>query len=263
MVDTAALLSAYDAQMRLPTVAVPVGTTYERDGPLLRIVGPHMGRIRGPRDTGVTGAALDRLIARQREFFRARGQSVEWKVRAHDLPADLPRRLVAAGFQPEAPAAVLLGFAGEVAAEPVLPGGVALRRISAAGDLRRIADQQTEVWGFDCSWVAADLAGYLSADPDGITVLAAEAGDRFVCTAWSIYSPGTDFVALLGGTTLPAWRGRGLYRAMLAARAREAAARGFRLLHVDASPYSAPILRRCGFHDITTSRHYQWTAPAS
>jgi predicted acetyltransferase len=68
--------------------------------------------------------------------------------------------------------------------------------------------------------------------------------------------------ALLGGATLPDWRGRGLYRAMVAARAREAAARGVPLLHVDASPASAPILRRCGFHEITTSTHYQWAPPA-
>lgn len=261
MVDTAALRAAYDAQMRMPPGTVPAGVTYEQDGPILRIVGAHVGRVRAPRDVGVTGAALDRLIARQRDYFRARGQGVEWKLRAHDLPTDLPQRLIAAGFAPQQPVTVLLGFADEVAAEPVLPDGVVLRQVSAAEDLRRIGDQQTEVWGLDCSWVSADLAARVSADPDQITVLVAEAGDRLACTAWAVYHPGTDFVALLGGTTLPGWRGRGLYRAMLAVRAREAAARGFRLLHVDASPHSAPILRRCGFHEITTSTHYQWTPP--
>ncbi|NMO56857.1 GNAT family N-acetyltransferase [Actinoplanes sp. TBRC 11911] len=261
MVDTAALLAAYDAQMRLPAGAVPLGMTYEYDGPILRVVGGHMGRIRAPRDVGVTGAALDRLIARQRDYFRARGQGVEWKLRSHDLPADLPERLVAAGFVAEEPATVLLGLAAEVAAEPDLPRDVALRRITEAEDLRRVADQQSEVWGFDCSWVADDLISRILADPGQITLLAAEAGDRFVCTAWVVYYPGTEFVALLGGTTLPAWRGRGFYRALLAARAREAAARGFRLLHVDASPASAPILRRSGFHEITTSTHYQWMPP--
>jgi GNAT superfamily N-acetyltransferase len=259
MVDTAALLAAYDAQMRMPTGAVPAGVTYEYDGPVLRIVGAHVGRIRAPRD--VTGVDLDRLIARQREYFQARGQGVEWKLRAHDRPTDLPERLVAAGFVPEQPSTVLLGFAEEVAAEPVLPDGVVLRQVSEAEDLRRVADQQSEVWGFDCSWVAADLMARVSADPGQITVWVAEAGTRLACTAWSVYSPGTDFVALLGGTTVPDWRGRGLYRAMLAARAREAVARGFRLLHVDASPASAPILRRCGFHEITTSTHYRWTPP--
>jgi GNAT superfamily N-acetyltransferase len=261
-VDTAALLAIYDAQMRMPSNVVPAGVTYEYDGPIVRIVGGDMGRIRPPRDVGVTGAELDRLIARQRDYFQARGQGVEWKVAAHDLPTDLPDRLMAAGFIPATPSAVLLGFPEEVAgrmAEPVLPEGVELRRVTEAEDLRRIADQQTEIWGYDCSWIADHLAARVAADPSQITILVAEAGDRFACSAWAAYNPGRDYVALLGGTTVPEWRGRGLYRTLVAARAREAAARGFRLLHVDASPASAPILRRCGFHDITTSTHYQWT----
>jgi GNAT superfamily N-acetyltransferase len=261
MVDTAALLAAYDAQMRTPTGTVPTGMTYERDGPVLRIVGGHEGRIRAPRDLGVEGADLDRLIARQLDYFQARGEGVEWKHRAHDLPAELPERLVEAGFSPLGPSAVLLGFADEVATEPVLPDGVRLRRLSTAEDFYRVADQQTEVWGYDCSWTATDLIARMSADPGQITVLAVEADERFACTAWSVYSPGTEFVALLGGTTLPQWRGRGLYRALVAARAQEAVARGFRLLHVDATPASAPILRRCGFHEITTSTYYQWIPP--
>jgi hypothetical protein len=109
MADTAALLAAYDGQMRMPTGAVPSGVTYEHDGPVVRIVGGHVGRVRAPRDVGVTGARLDRLIARQRDRFRALGQGVEWKVRAHDLPTELPERLVAAGFVPEEPSTVLLG----------------------------------------------------------------------------------------------------------------------------------------------------------
>ena len=113
MADTAALLAAYDAQMRMPPGPIPTGITHEHDGPLLRIVGGHMGRIRAPRDLGVTGAALDRLIARQRDYFHARGEAVEWKLRAHDLPADLPERLTAAGFLPGTPSTVLLGEARE------------------------------------------------------------------------------------------------------------------------------------------------------
>ena len=261
MVDTAALLAAYDAHMRMPSGTVPSGMTYEYDGPILRIVGGPVGRIRAPRDVGVTGTELDRLIARQRDYFQARGEGVEWKLRADDLPEDLSERLVAAGFVPGEPAAVLLGLAEEVAAEPVLPDGVALRQVSEAEDLRRFADHQTEVTGTDCSWVADDLRARVSADPGQITILVAEADGRFLCTAIAVFDQGTEFVALLGGATLPEWRGRGLYRAMIAARAREAVARGFRLLHVDASPASAPILRRCGFHQITTSTHYHWAPP--
>ncbi|MEU8662310.1 GNAT family N-acetyltransferase [Actinoplanes philippinensis] len=261
MADLAAFLAAYDAQMRQPSGPVPAGMIYEYDGPVLRIVGGHVGRIRAPRDTGVTGAALDTLIRRQRDYFQARGEGVEWKVRAHDLPPELPERLVAAGFVPQQPSTVLIGVAGEVAAGPVLPAGVALRQVSEPEDLRRIADLQSAVFGIDCSWVADDLGARVAADPGHISILVAEAEDRVVCAAIAVFDPGIDFAALLGGATLPAWRGRGLYRAMIAARAREAVTRGYPLLHVDASPASAPILQRCGFHRITTSTHYDWTPP--
>jgi GNAT superfamily N-acetyltransferase len=263
MVDIDALRAAYDAQMRMPSATVPAGMTYEQDGSIVRIVGGHVGRIRAPRDVGVTGAELDRLITRQRDYFHARGEGVEWKLRSHDRPEELPERLIAAGFVAEQPSTVLLGFADEVAGAPVLPDGVVLRRVSDADDLRRVADLQTEATGTDCSWVAADLGARVSAAPDEITILAAEAGERMVSNALVVFHPGTEFAALLGGATRSDWRGRGLYRAMIAARAREAAARGFRLLHVDASPASAPILRRCGFHEITTSTHYVWTPPPS
>jgi hypothetical protein len=260
MVDTAALLAAYDTQMRMaPGTTAGPGVINEYDGPLLRIVGPHMGRIRAPRDLGVTGPALDRLIARQRDYFKARNQAVEWKLRSHDLPADLPDRLTAAGFTRGDPAAVLIAEAEAVAADPILPTGVTLRQTTDEDDLHRIADQQTEVWGFDCSWVGPDLAARVATGQ--VTVLVAESGGRIVCSAWSVYSPGIEFAALLGGTTLPAFRGRGLYSATVARRAQDAVARGVRLLHVDASPDSAPILRRRGFHEVTTSVHYQWTPP--
>jgi hypothetical protein len=42
----------------------------------------------------VTGAKLDRLIARQRDYFAGRGQAVAWQTRAHDEPADLTARCV-------------------------------------------------------------------------------------------------------------------------------------------------------------------------
>lgn len=259
MADTAALLAAYDAHMRKPPGPIPPGVTHEQDGPVLRIVGSRMGHLRAPRDLGVTGAELDRLIARQRDYFAARGQGVEWKLRAHDLPTELPDRLVAAGFVAQSPSAVLIGFADEVAADPAVPAGVRLRPVSAPEDLRRVADQQTEAWGADCSWLAAELAELVSSGPGLITILVAEDGDRVVSTAWAVRHPDADFVGLLAGATVPDWRGRGLYRALLAARAREAVARGYRRLHVDASPDSAPILRRHGFHQITTSTHYEWT----
>jgi len=64
-----ALLNAYDEHMRGLQPTPPAGVRYERDGPLLRVAGGHRGFVCGRRDVGVTGAELDRLIARQRDYF--------------------------------------------------------------------------------------------------------------------------------------------------------------------------------------------------
>jgi hypothetical protein len=95
-----ALLAVYDQQMRGVEPKPPAGVRYEQDGPLLRAVGGHRGYISGPRDIGVTGAELDRLIARQRDYFAGRGEAVGWQTRAHDERADLPARLRAADSCP-------------------------------------------------------------------------------------------------------------------------------------------------------------------
>jgi GNAT superfamily N-acetyltransferase len=60
-------------------------------------------------------------------------------------------------------------------------------------------------------------------------------------------------VTLWGGGTLPGWRGRGVFRALVAHRAALASARGFRYLQVDASPASRPIFRRLGFVELATT----------
>jgi GNAT superfamily N-acetyltransferase len=231
----------------------------ESDGPLVRVVGQFRGFVSPSRGLGVRGDELDRLIARQRDFFAARGEAVEWKHRSHDLPADLPDRLRAAGFVAEEDEAVLVGVATEMAAAPVLPEGVRLRQVTAKEDLRRIAAMESTVWGQDWSWLADDLAGRVAAAPDDVVILVAEAGELVVSAAWLVYRPGTDFAGLWGGSTLPQWRGKGIYKALVARRAQLAVARGVRYLQVDASDDSAPILRRLGFQQITTTTPYVWT----
>ena len=256
-----ALLAAYDAQMRGAPQKPPARVRCDYDGPLLRIVGQHRGFVTGPPDLGVSGAGLDRLIARQRDYFAGRGEAVEWKTRGHDRPADLPARLLAAGFVPEEQETVLIGPASEMATEPAVPDGVDLRQVTADADMRRIAAMESAVWGQDWSWLGDDLIGRVAAAPGEVAVLAAEAGGEVVSAAWLVLRPGTEFAGLWGGSTLSEWRGRGIYRALVAARARLAGARGVRYLQVDASSDSAPILRRLGFRAVTTTTPYVWTPP--
>ncbi|QUX25682.1 GNAT family N-acetyltransferase [Nocardiopsis sp. MT53] len=257
------MLAFYDAHVRALPDPLPAGVTAEHDGPLVRLLGGHRGFVAAPADLRVDGADLDRLIARQRDRFAGLGQAVEWKTHGHDLPADLTGRLRAAGFEPEEEETVMIAPAEDVAAEPVPPEGVVLRRVEERADLERIAAFQGRVWGDDRSWVADDLAAQLAANPRGTVVLVAEAGEEVVCAARLEARPEEGHAGLWGGSTLPEWRGRGIYRATVAERARLAVAMGVRYLQVDASPDSAPILRRLGFTAVTTTTPYVWTPPAA
>ena len=59
--------------------------------------------------------------------------------------------------------------------------------------------------------------------------------------------PKRSFASLWGGGTLPAYRGRGLYRGLVAHRAAEALRGGYRFLTIDArDATSRPILERLG-----------------
>ena len=253
------LLAAYDQQMRRESANLPRGVWHERDGPVVRVVGRHEGFISTPRDVGVRGADLDRLIARQRDYFAARAEPVEWKTWAYDQPADLTDRLVAAGFVPGDPETVVIGLASDMATEPVLPEGVVLSQVTEPTDIYRIAEMEAKVWGHDSSGLASDVISEMAAAPDDILVFAAEAAGIIVSAGRIEFRPGTEFAGLWGGATLREWRGKGIYRALVARRAHLAAARGVRYLQVDASADSAPILQRLGFAAVTTTTPYVWS----
>ncbi|MGH3379211.1 MAG: GNAT family N-acetyltransferase [Actinoallomurus sp.] len=259
MTDIEGLLATYDEQMRGAPPTPPAGVRYEQDGPLLRIVGQFRGFVIGPRDVGLRGAELDRLIRRQRDNFAARGEAVEWKVRGHDQPTDLADRLRAVGFVAEEQETVMIGLAREMAKEPALPTGVRLRQVTADADMHRIAAMESTVWGQDCSWLARDLIGRIAAAPAEIAVMVAEADGEIVSAAWLVSLTGIESAGLWGGSTLPTWQGQGIYRALVAARAQLAATRGVEFLQADASDESAPILRRLGFQAVTTITPYVWS----
>ena len=74
---------------------------------------------------------------------------------------------------------------------------------------------ESEVWGQDWSWLADDLANRVTSAPDNIDIFVAEAEGSVVSAAWLVGMPGTEFNALWGGSTLAAWRRRGIYRALM------------------------------------------------
>lgn len=257
MSDALALRAAYDAQLR---GASGFGAVHiDSDGPLTRVTGGHRGFVSAPRDLGLGLDEVDALIARTVAHYRHAGQPFEWKTRAHDNPADLTDRLLAAGFVPEPMERVMIGLADSIAAPAPVPG-IQVRRTEDPADLDRIGELHTAVWGRDSSWLGQDLRERLERDPGMTTIFIAEDGPTLVAAAW-LALEGGDFAGLWGGSTRAGYRRRGIYRWLVAERAALARELGRRYLQVDASPDSAPILARLGLVQVTTTTPYVWTPP--
>jgi predicted metal-dependent phosphoesterase TrpH/ribosomal protein S18 acetylase RimI-like enzyme len=257
--DLADLLAAYDAQLRARVPQpLPARVQVEQDGPVVRMVFPWGGMV-GYRDLGgLDGADLDAFIARQIQHYAGLGRQFEWKHHGHDLPADLPERLIRAGFTPEESETVVIARVAEVVARPVLPDGVALREVTSRADFDRITALEEAIWGEDHEGLADMFESERAADPQSISIVVVEAGHDIVSAAWIRFEHGTEFATLWGGATLPDWRRMGIYRATVAYRAALAAERGFRFLEVDSSEDSRPILERLGFVKVTTTTPFVW-----
>jgi len=258
--DPMALLAAYDSQLRAREEGnMPEGAMVDWDGPVRRVRGVYGGGFLDYKDlAGMDGEELDAFIARQVAYFADKGERFEWKTRGHDLPYDLPKRLLAAGFVPEERETVEIGLAAQHAdPRPSLPVDMRIRETADPPDFDRIARMSEAVWGGDRSWLAEMLR--VESVGDRMKVFVAEAGGQVVSSAWIRFMPGTDFAGLWGGSTLAEYRGRGLYRGLIAVRAAHAVQRGYQYLQVDASDDSRPILERLGFVPVTTTTPYIWT----
>ncbi len=260
------LLTAYDDQLRTDA-EVARALDVRRDGPVLWAVFDHGGFVSYRDLAGLEGAALDDLIGRTVAHFRDATDvsSFEWKSRGHDLPPDLGDRLVDHGLVAEPAETVMIGEASLLAVDPAVvegpDGPVVVRRIGdggdVVGDLTRMLASQESVFGTGRGpGIESSLAELESGDSE---FWIAEVGDRVVCGGRLTPVPGTEFAGIWGGSTLPEFRGRGIYRALLAARARAALARGVRLIHSDCTDMSRPILERSGLRAVTTTTPYVWT----
>ena len=276
--DSAAVLAAFDAQIRQGSHGP--GAVVERADGVVRVVA-------GDDDwAGVTWSDLDEVtadtaIAAQIQRFAHRPGGWEWKHYSYDRPLDLAERLKAAGFVPEPTEALMVAELSELsgleisgaAPSTTAPAGVEIVPVTDLAGVQSLVSVHDAVFGGDHSGLGRALAAVLGRDgePGGagelgrapVTVAAFLAvADGLTIAAGRVeLAHGTDFASLWGGGTLEAWRGRGVFRALVAHRAALAAAAGFRYLQVDASADSQPILRRLGFIELAKTTPFGLAGP--
>lgn len=196
----------------------------------------------------LTAAQLGGLVARTFGFYDEHGRGFEWKTFDHDR-GDLRPLLIQHCARPEPAEALILGEAAALAGEVELPAGLTVRTVTARADLDRVAALESHVWAQDWSWLADDLHARLTG-PASVEVFLVEDQGVAVSAAWLSPLAGTQVAGLWGGSTLPAYRGRGIYRALVSRRAHRALERGYSTLQVDASKDSQPILERLGLQTV-------------
>ncbi|MDH6127839.1 GNAT family N-acetyltransferase [Kitasatospora sp. GP82] len=250
-----AVLAAFDRQLRQEAAPEGPGTRVERVGDVVRQVGAEHA-WNGILWSDLREDTADAAIAAQVRHFASLGLEFEWKLYAHDRPADLAGRLRAAGFTPEPEETLLVARVQDLATDVRLPEGIRLLPVTDRAGVELVADVHEQVFDTDGSRIRQRLLDRLAEDPGSVDIVLAMAGDRPVCSARIEFHPGTDFASLWGGGTVTDWRGRGIYRALVAFRARIAAERGHRYLQVDASDESRPILQRLGFVPLGTTTPY-------
>jgi ribosomal protein S18 acetylase RimI-like enzyme len=256
------VLAAFNQQVRQSTNPDGTGAKFEAGANVVRRISqPGLGGS-GVLWSTLDAANADDVIAAEVRFFGDRGERFEWKLYSYDEPADLPDRLTAAGFVPEEPESLMIAAIDEIidalrAAE--LPPGVTLDRATDEAGVDRLTRVHELVFGTDESELRASLREQLAEAPETIDMVIAVAGDEPVSAARTDFLPGTQFAGLWGGGTVPQWRRRGIYRALVRHRAELAAERGYSYLTVDASDQSRPILERIGFECLAVTTPYIWS----
>jgi GNAT superfamily N-acetyltransferase len=209
----------------------------------------------------LAGREVDAVVDRTIGLYAGLGHAFEWKIYGHDQPdpasALLARGLVAT--EPET-LVVLDLHGGDVPIRP-LPG-IEVARMAQDAPLDEIGAVQDAVWGGDHRWLIEALASERRGGPSRLTIWQAMAEGRPVANAWVRYVKDSRFASFWGGSTLPAWRGRGIYTQLVARRAAEARARGIRFAYVEASEDSRPILERLGFTALSRVTGYVWRPEA-
>ena len=222
----------------------------ERVGGVVRQVAAEHG-WNGVVWSDLDASSADKAIAEQIAYYTGLGREFEWKLYGHDLPIDLGQRLRAAGFTAEPEETLMIAEVADLTLDVEPPEGIRFLPVTDRAGVDMVADVHEKAFGTDSSRLRHQLLARLQDDPDTVVATVALAGDVPVSAARMELVPGTRFAGLWGGGTVESWRGRGIYRALVAHRARAAVERGYRYLQVDAMATSRPILERLGFESLT------------
>lgn len=253
------MLALYDREMRIDAPLPGRGFRYGRSDAVVCLIGPssavHDNFVLFSRlDAATADAAIAQVIA----DFRSLGHDFEWKLHEHDTPADLAARLAHHGLTAEEPETVVIRDLHVEAPRLRGVGSIEIKRVVQPNQLADLVAIQNEVWKEDHAWYGEMLAGKLADDPGQIEILIGYDNARPVATSLLRLHRGTRFASIWGAATLPDFRRRGFYTALVERHADTARKAQARLLIADANGDSGPVLDRVGFQPLIGVQGFVW-----
>jgi GNAT superfamily N-acetyltransferase len=249
--DRDAVRAAFDEQIRRHPESGP-GIEVVHDVATTRVVASPDGWS-GVTWSDLSDRDVDEAISAEAAVFAAAGRRWEWKYYSYDQPPSLPERLRAHGLVPDEVEALMIARITDLDLHVPPPPGVELVQVVDEAGVEALVQVHDQAFGGDHSGMGRSVLADISERTGSVEAFVAYAGARPISAGRVSFHAGTDFAGLWGGGTIPAWRGRGVFRSLVSHRAARAAAAGFRYLQVDASADSRPILQRMGFVEVATT----------
>ncbi len=215
---------------------------------------PHMVRCVGESpcemDNSVIWASVStledyrELVTTQKRFYADLGKSFEWKYWQLFQPEALKKILLEEGFEEGEREELLVWHSG--LPFPEVNSRLRVREVQIPEELPLLAIIQEKLWRKDLRGFIRRLEEEKAARPDSLHVFGAttETGEMIATGLMRIEG---DLVMLHAGATLPEYRRQGAFTKLVRTRLELAKQIGAKLVGVDASPRSLPILLKMGF----------------
>jgi hypothetical protein len=196
--------------------------------------------------------ATEQIVADEIADAKRHAGALCWRIHGDDSPRDaLIACLLANGFARDADATQHF-IAPETLVTNTqrvkIPSGIEIRELVSPLELEAYALVWDDVWpSMPNARYVRDYQLLMESGERGFRFWAAFEGIMAVSTAYIVHPTGNPMALLCGGATRKGYQRRGIYYALVAARARAAQAAGVKTLCVDASSESAPVLQKMGF----------------
>jgi GNAT superfamily N-acetyltransferase len=250
------ILTCLDAERQ---VVADADTELERTPYVVRAIGKP-GFWSGVVYSRFSPQEAEEIIENQINYFNRLRRSFEWKVYSHDQPSDLLARLQSRGFKIGEEEALMVLSLDKLPSALLAPApeGISAVPITDEQGIEDFLDLESAIWG-NLRTTRAFLLGNLRDPTQPDLAFIAYSNEKPIGYGRVTAMLESQFAGLWGGSVLPEFRGRGVYRALLSARIQHARrCESVRYLRADALPTSRPILERYGFRRVASTWPAEW-----